>query len=89
MRCTVRVEEPCCLMRLISTLQVPKLCPIVLLTKSVSPIEIRMGHSWNDTDRVRQDYRYGILSLYHYVHHKSYTEWPGNEPGSLRLDTSD
>jgi hypothetical protein len=39
-----------------------------------------MEHRWNEIDRGKPKYSDKNMSQYHFVHHKSHTDWPGIEP---------
>jgi hypothetical protein len=43
-----------------------------------------MEHRWNEIDREKPKNSGKNLSQCHFVHHKSYTDWPGIEPGPPR-----
>jgi hypothetical protein len=45
-----------------------------------------MEHRWNEIDRGKPKYSGKNLSQYHFVHHKSYMDWPGIEPGPPRWE---
>jgi hypothetical protein len=48
-----------------------------------------MEHQWNEIDRGKPKYSEKILSQCHFVHHKSYVDRPGIEPGPPRWKTGD
>ena len=41
------------------------------------------GALWNDTDRGKLQYWGKNLSHCHFVHHKSYKDWPSSEGGKI------
>jgi hypothetical protein len=48
-----------------------------------------MERQWNEIDRIKPKYSGENLSQCQFVHHKSYMDWPGFEPGPPRWEAGD
>jgi hypothetical protein len=57
------------------------LCNPVMKMISFFCFCIIMEHRWNEIDRGKPKYSERNLSQCHFVHHKSYMDWPGSNPG--------
>jgi len=40
------------------------------------------GHRWKNADNGKLTYSKEILSHCHFIHHETYMDWPGIEPGT-------